>query len=73
VGQVKKKENGWHTGQPFSLVGATKIHRFAVLGFRFLVEAVGHGEQSEAIAPKRDPNEVVLVRLLRRLAMTKSG
>jgi hypothetical protein len=42
VGQVKKKENGWHIGQPFSLLGQAKIRRvsgfwFLVSGFWFLV------------------------------------
>jgi hypothetical protein len=30
VGQIKKKENGWHIGQPFSLLGQTKILRIMV-------------------------------------------
>jgi hypothetical protein len=27
VGQVKKKENGWHIGQPFSPIGKAKIQQ----------------------------------------------
>jgi hypothetical protein len=49
VGQIKKKENGWHIGQPFSLLGQAKIRRVSGFWLRpAILGRIRHAERSEA-------------------------